>query len=73
MHLGYTQVDEEHCKEVADSISRFPTLEKGEFVYFMEKHVEYELETFKDIFERFDEDGALTIDPTNIGSENMRL
>ncbi|CAK9050385.1 unnamed protein product [Durusdinium trenchii] len=62
MHLGYTQVDEDHCKEMADGISRFPTLEKGEFVFFMEKHVEYELETFKDIFERFDEDGSGTLD-----------
>lgn len=37
----------------------FPNLEKSEFVYFMEKHVEYEFEAFKDIFERFDEDGSL--------------
>ena len=26
----------------------------------MEKHVEYEFEAFKEIFERFDEDGHLT-------------
>eukprot|EP00438_Fugacium_kawagutii_P012657 Skav215612 [mRNA] locus=scaffold666:553883:555244:- [translate_table: standard] len=40
----------------------FPNLEKGEFIYFMEKHVEYEFEAFKDIFERFDEDGNGTLD-----------
>ena len=34
-------------------------MEKGEFIYFMEKHVEYEFEAFKEIFERFDEDGRL--------------
>lgn len=28
----------------------------------MEKHVEYELEAFKQIFESFDEDGNLEID-----------
>jgi len=37
-------------------------LEKSEFIYFMEKHVEYELEAFKQIFESFDEDGNLEID-----------
>ena len=62
MHLGYTQISEDHCKELADSISRFPNLEKSEFIYFMEKHVEYELEAFKQIFESFDEDGNGTLD-----------
>ena len=37
----------------------FPNMEKGEFIYFMEKHVEYEFDAFKEIFERFDEDGHL--------------
>eukprot|EP00435_Cladocopium_sp_Y103_P049660 s518_g15.t1 len=62
MHLGYTQISEDHVKELADSITKFPNLEKGEFIYFMEKHVEYEFEAFKEIFERFDEDGNGTLD-----------
>jgi len=62
MHLGYTQISEDHVKELADSITKFPNLEKGEFIYFMEKHVEYEFDAFKEIFERFDEDGNGTLD-----------
>lgn len=58
MHLGYTQISDERCKSLADSISQYPMLEKNEFIIFMEKHVEYELQAFKEIFERFDVDGS---------------
>lgn len=50
----------------------FPNLEKGEFVYFMEKHVEYEFEAFKDIFERFDEDGSLGDKGSNGPTETFK-
>ncbi|CAE7637810.1 CML25, partial [Symbiodinium pilosum] len=62
MHLGYTQINDERARELADEISRYPMLEKGEYVTFMEKHVEYELQAFKDIFERFDMDGNGCLD-----------
>jgi len=62
MHLGYTQISDERCKSLADSISQYPMLEKNEFIIFMEKHVEYELQAFKEIFERFDVDGNGSLD-----------
>jgi len=61
-HLGYTQINDERVKNLADGITRYPMLEKGEFVTFMEKHVEYELQAFKEIFERFDVDGNGELD-----------
>ena len=62
MHLGYTQISEERVRQLANGISKFPSLERSEFVLFMEKHVEYEFESFKSIFQQFDEDGNGTLD-----------
>ena len=47
------------CIRLPTHRPEFPNLEKGEFIYFMENHVEYEFDAFKEIFERFDEDGHL--------------
>ncbi|CAE7367685.1 unnamed protein product, partial [Symbiodinium sp. KB8] len=62
MHLGYTQIHDARVRDLADGITRYPMLEKAEFITFMEKHVEYELHAFRDIFERFDADGNGCLD-----------
>ncbi|CAE7839123.1 CML8 [Symbiodinium sp. CCMP2592] len=62
MHLGYTQIHDARIRDLADGITRYPMLEKAEFITFMEKHVEYELHAFRDIFERFDADGNGCLD-----------
>eukprot|EP00442_Polarella_glacialis_P058684 CAMPEP_0115089938 /NCGR_PEP_ID=MMETSP0227-20121206/25064_1 /TAXON_ID=89957 /ORGANISM="Polarella glacialis, Strain CCMP 1383" /LENGTH=804 /DNA_ID=CAMNT_0002480853 /DNA_START=52 /DNA_END=2463 /DNA_ORIENTATION=- len=61
-HLGYSQIDPDQVKDMADNITTFPALEKPDFMSFMEKHAEFERHRFKEIFERYDADGSGYLD-----------
>jgi len=65
-HLGYQQLDKVKILEMADSISSYPTLEKADFMAFMEKHAEFETNAYKQLFEQFDEDNSGFLDSEEI-------
>lgn len=61
-HLGYAQVDANKVREMADTITTYPVLEKSDFITFMEMHAQYEYEMYRNIFETFDEDNSGSLD-----------
>eukprot|EP00930_Biecheleria_cincta_P046467 TRINITY_DN32047_c0_g1_i1.p1 TRINITY_DN32047_c0_g1~~TRINITY_DN32047_c0_g1_i1.p1 ORF type:complete len:836 (-),score=226.63 TRINITY_DN32047_c0_g1_i1:35-2542(-) len=61
-HLGYAQVDHVKVREMADTITTYPVLEKSDFINFMEQHSSYEYEIYRNIFETFDEDNSGSLD-----------
>eukprot|EP00927_Polykrikos_kofoidii_P027130 TRINITY_DN23985_c0_g1_i1.p1 TRINITY_DN23985_c0_g1~~TRINITY_DN23985_c0_g1_i1.p1 ORF type:complete len:861 (+),score=191.80 TRINITY_DN23985_c0_g1_i1:87-2585(+) len=65
-HLGYTQIDAEVKRKVADEITEFSTLEVSEFEAFVGKIAKVECAQFKETFERFDEDGSGELDPEEL-------
>jgi Ca2+-binding EF-hand superfamily protein len=60
--LGYTQVDKEVVKQISGGVTDYSTLEKGDFVRFVEAYAEQETKRFREIFDTFDEDGNQTLD-----------
>lgn len=61
-HLGYAQIDLNRIREMADTITTYPVLEKSDFISFMEQHANYEFSMYRNIFETFDEDNSGSLD-----------
>lgn len=65
-HLGYAQIDLAKIREMADTITTYPVLEKSDFITFMEQHAIYEYQMYKNIFETFDADNSGSLDAAEL-------
>lgn len=65
-HLGYAQIDPVKVREMADTITTYPVLERSDFITFMEQHASFEYQVYQNIFETFDEDKSGSLDATEL-------
>jgi len=59
--LGLMFIEADECKKIADAMSSFATIDFDEFEEFVGKFRAAEHQKFKDIFDKFDEDGGGTL------------
>ncbi|CAE7393785.1 CML12 [Symbiodinium pilosum] len=64
--LGFPLPDAAQCREIADGCAEYETLEKADFITFMERYLDWELQRYKEIFSSYDEDGSGFLDTTEL-------
>ncbi|CAE7529009.1 CABP1 [Symbiodinium sp. CCMP2592] len=64
--LGFPLPDPATCREIADGCAEYETLEKADFITFIERYLDWELQRYKDIFSSYDDDGSGFLDTTEL-------
>ena len=72
-HLGYSQINLEKIGEIANSFTEYTVLEKEDFMQFVMEFAAYEREIFKEIFDRFDDDGSGELDEEELRDAMIAL
>lgn len=60
--LGHPSPSPERVRIISDTCSPYETLEKDEYLSFMEKYIAWEHAQYKALFDEFDEDGSGELD-----------
>jgi len=61
-HLGYSQIDEDKVKELADEVTEYAALETMDFVLFVERFAAFERGLFRATFDKFNFKGTGVLD-----------
>lgn len=64
--LGFPNPDPQKCRELADECADYQTLERVDFLEFMEKWISHECERYREIFASYDDDGSGFLDTTEL-------
>eukprot|EP00435_Cladocopium_sp_Y103_P047999 s549_g14.t1 len=64
--LGFPNPDPQKCRELADECADYETLERVDFLEFMEKWIAHECERYREIFSSYDDDGSGFLDTTEL-------
>jgi len=64
--LGFPLPDAVQVRKLADACAEYETVEKQDFITFMERYLDWELQRYRDIFAKYDADGSGFLDTTEL-------